>query len=71
MVGKNISTSYDPKQGQLKYENFTILGLFLHLLGYKKEYTKDGLKNGLKGKKSILINYQVQIANHKKLQSKL
>ena len=41
---------FDKNSGNLKYENFSLIGLLLHKFGYKKEYTTHGLKDWIQSK---------------------
>ncbi len=45
----------DPETKNLQYHNFSIFGLFLHLFGYKKEYTSQNLPEWLKEKITIKL----------------
>lgn len=46
---------FDKENKTLKYHNFSLLGLFLHLFGYKKEFNSSGLKDWLVDKKIEII----------------
>lgn len=41
---------YNPKDKQLYYRNFSLIGLIFHLCGYKKKFNEHGLQDWLKSK---------------------